>query len=95
MGQRVGEETRPWIPDGKLRRVVSEKVLAVLARRPSEQEIAKVYIETIIETLLQGRLPSDQERASTLSECAQACEKEGLDLSMVLQEMSIEGYTPS
>lgn len=77
-----------------MRRVKSAKELASFARRPSEQEIAKAYVETIIENLLQGKLPSDEERTSTLSECAQACEKEGLDLSTVLQEMSIEGYTP-
>jgi len=94
LGRQATEDPRQRIPEGKVRRVVSEKELEALARRPSEQEIAKEYVETIIETLLQGKLPSDEERASILSECAQACEKEGLDLSTVLQEMSIEGYTP-
>ena len=88
------EGTRQHTAEENARRAVHERELEERARRTSEQEIAKEYVQTIIENLLQGKLPSDEERASTLAECDQACEKEGLDLSTVLQEMSIEGYTP-
>lgn len=94
VGQQATEEMRQQFAEENARRAAYERELEELARRTSEQEIAKEYVETIIENLLQGKLPSDEERTSTLSECAQACEKEGLDLSTVLQEMSIEGYTP-
>lgn len=94
VGQHPTEETRQHIAEENARRAAYEREVEELARRTSEQDIAKEYVETVIENLLQGKLPSDEERTSTLAECAQACEKEGLDLSTVLQDMLIEGYSP-
>jgi hypothetical protein len=76
------------------RRVAHKRELDEIARRTSAQELAKEYVQTVIETMLQGKLPPDDERASILSACAQACEKDDLDLSTVLQEISIVGYPP-
>jgi hypothetical protein len=80
--------------ENNARRAIHERELEAIARRNSAQDLAKEYVQTVIETLLQGKLPPDDERATIFEACTQACEKEDLDVSTVLQEMSIEGYPP-
>ncbi len=63
-------------------------------RQGLAQDRAKEIVQTRVMALLQGRLPPGEDRTSILSACAQACESGGLDLSTVLQEMSIEGHPP-
>ena len=54
----------------------------------------KELVQTRVTALLQGRLSPGDDRMSTLSACARACERGGLDFSTVLQETSIEGHPP-
>ena len=88
--QAVEEKTA----DESARRAAQDRHLEEIARQASAQEMARENVQGLIEALLQGRLPPDEERSSILSACAQTCETEGLDFSTVLQETSIEGYPP-
>jgi hypothetical protein len=76
------------------RRAAQEREREVTARQNVAQDRAKESVRTRVTALLQGRLPPGEDRKSTFLACAQACERQGLDLSTVLQEMSIEGYPP-
>jgi len=67
-----------------------------LKREVSHQSLAPDKVQEMVQTrvmaLLQGRLPPGEDRTSTLSACARACERGGLDFPTVLQEMLIEGH---
>ncbi|KAI0253760.1 hypothetical protein BJV78DRAFT_166897 [Lactifluus subvellereus] len=86
--------TRPQTTEGAVQRTVEKRVTEEAAHRVSAQAGATDNVRSLIECVLSGRLPPDDERSSVLSACAQACELGGLDLSTVLQEMVIEGYPP-
>ncbi|KAH9980670.1 hypothetical protein BJV74DRAFT_855820 [Russula compacta] len=91
--QAAGEKRQLTVEESE-RRAAQDRHLEEIARQASAQDMARENVHALIEALLQGRLPPDEERSSILSACAQTCETEGLDFSTVLQEMSIEGYPP-
>lgn len=86
-----GEGRQPlWLERGL--RAAQER--GEIARQSLAQDKVKEIVQTRITALLQGRLPPGEDRMSTLSACARACERGGLDFSTVLQETSIEGHPP-
>lgn len=92
--RQAAEEKRQLLVGERERRAVQEREREETARQILAQDAAKEHVQTCVMVLLQGRLPAGEDRASILSSCAQTCESEGLDLSTVMQEMSIEGYPP-
>lgn len=88
-----GEGRQPlWLERGL--RAAPESGTGEIARQSLTQGKVKDMVQTRITALLQGRLPPGEDRKSTLSACARACERGGLDFSTVLQETSIEGHPP-
>ena len=92
--RQAADERRHHLDEEKERRAAQVREKEEVARQILAQERAKDSVRARVMALLQGRLPPDEDRASALSACTQDCESEGLDLSTVLQEMSIEGYPP-
>jgi hypothetical protein len=92
--RQAADERRHHLDEERERRVTQVREKEEVARQILAQDRAKEDVRTRVMILLQGRLPPGEDRRSTLSACAQACDGEGLDLSTVLQEMSIEGYPP-
>jgi hypothetical protein len=88
------DQIRPRTTEEASRYSAQQREIEEAARRESAQAGAKDNVRSLVECLLSGRLPPDEERSSIFSACAQACELGGLDLSTVLQEMTIEGYPP-
>jgi hypothetical protein len=81
-----------WLERGI--QAAKERGAGEVARQSLAQDKVKEMVQTRITGLLQGRLPPGEDRMSTLSGCARACERGGLDFSTVLQETSIEGHPP-
>jgi hypothetical protein len=81
-----------WLERGL--RAAQERRTGEIARQSLAQDRVKEMIQTRVTALLQGRLPPGEDRTSTLSACARACERGGLDFSTALQETSIEGHPP-
>ena len=92
--RQAAEERRHVLVEERERRAAQERVKEETARQALAQDTAKDQVQSCVMALLQGRVAPGEDRASILSSCAQTCESEGLDLSTVLQEMSIEGYPP-
>ena len=92
--RQAAEEKRQVLAGERERRAAQERAKEETARQILAQDTAKEHVQSCVMALLQGRLPAGEDRASILSSCAQTCESEGLDLSTVMQEMSIEGYPP-
>ena len=92
--RQAAEERRHVLVEERERRAAQEREKEETARQVLAQDTAKDQVQSCVMTLLQGRVAPGEDRASILSSCAQTCENEGLDLSTVLQEMSIEGYPP-
>ncbi|KAH9976403.1 hypothetical protein BGW80DRAFT_917005 [Lactifluus volemus] len=76
-----------------LERAIQQR-LEERARGESAQARAKDDVRSLVERLLSGRPPPNEERSSILSACVQACELGGLNLSTVLQELTIDGCPP-
>lgn len=87
--RHAAEEQSQLTAEENVRRAAQGRHIALQA---SPQDMAIDHVRTRIEALLQGKLPSDEERNSIFSTCARACESEGLDISTVMQETLIEGY---
>lgn len=81
-----------WLERGL--RTAQERGMGEIAHQSLAPDRANEIIQTRITALLQGRLPPGEDRISTLSACARACERGGLDFSTVLQETLIEGHPP-
>ena len=92
--QAIGQITDQLITEEREKQAARNRQEEEIARQVSAQDMARDNVRTLIEALLRGRLPPDDERNAILSACAQECESEGLDLSTVLQGMLIEGYPP-
>jgi hypothetical protein len=88
------DQIRPQTAEETARYAAQQREIEEAARRESARAGAKDNVRSLVECLLSGRLPPDEERSSIFAACAQACELGGLDLSTVLQEMAIEGYPP-
>ncbi|KAI0289341.1 hypothetical protein BC826DRAFT_1032139 [Russula brevipes] len=87
--RHAAEEQSQLTAEENVRRAVQGRHIVI---QSSPQDMAIDHVRSRIEALLQGRLPSDEERNTIFSTCARACESEGLDISTVLQETLIEGY---
>jgi hypothetical protein len=81
-----------WLERGF--RTPREKGMKEIAPQSLAQDSVKELVQTRVTAMLQGRLSPGEDRMSTLSACARACERGGLDFSTVLQETSIEGHPP-
>ncbi|KAH9956438.1 hypothetical protein BC827DRAFT_758514 [Russula dissimulans] len=90
----VAEEKRQLTAEERERQAAKDRQQEAIARQASAQDMARDNVRTLVEALLRGRLPPDDERDTILSACAQECESENLDLSTVLQEMLIAGQPP-
>ena len=96
--RQVTEGTRARIEEEEAARQAAEHAARErdeeAARRAGAQAQAREFVRTSIESLLFRGLTSDEERTSVFSQCFQACNDCGLDLSAVLQEPFIEGELP-
>ena len=92
--RQAADERRHHLDEERDRRAAQVRDKEEVARQILAQDKAKESVRTRVMAMLQGRLPPGEDRSTALSACVQACESEGLDLSTVLQEMSIEGYPP-
>lgn len=92
--RQTAEERRQQLVEERERRAVQEREKEATTHQILAQDKAKDHVRARVTALLQGRLPPGEDRKSTLAACAQFCERQDLDLSTVLQEMSIEGYPP-
>lgn len=81
-----------WLERGV--RGAQERGTGEIARQSLAQGRIQEVVQTRVTALLQGRLSPGEDRMSTLSSCARACERGGLDFSTVLQETLIEGHPP-
>ncbi|KAI9512550.1 hypothetical protein F5148DRAFT_852763 [Russula earlei] len=88
--QRAAEEVRLRTAEEEAAREREENE----ARRAAAQAEARKRVGSCIQHLLVSRHASEEDCIAVLSECAQACQNGGLDLSAVLQEPIVEGQTP-
>lgn len=90
----VSGETRQqmWLERGL--RTPREKAIKEIVPQSLAHDSIKELVQTRVTAMLQGRLSPGENRVSTISACARACERGRLDFSTVLQETSIEGHPP-